>query len=89
MPEAGSPADMTEQTFERVERARQGGLDVAFDMHTRPFGEVNLSVALPVWATAGTTAALKARLSDPVARARIKAAGSSMDHYLADPGPGA
>lgn len=89
MPEAGSPADMTEQTFERVERARRDGQDVAFDMHTRPFGEVNLSVALPVWATAGGPVALEARLRDPRERARIKATGSSMDHYLADPGPGA
>lgn len=89
MPEAGSPADMTEQTFERVEQARQAGLDVAFDMHTRPFGEVNLSVALPVWATADGPAALEARLRDRRERARIKAAGSSLDHYLADPGAGA
>ena len=89
MPEAGSPHDMTAQTFERVERARRSGLDVAFDMHTRPFGEVNLSVALPVWATVDGPAALEARLRSPDQRARIKSVGSSLDHYLADPGAGA
>ncbi len=87
MPEAGSPPDMTEQTFERVEDARCDGLDVGFDMHTRPFGEVNLSIALPVWALSGGPSALAERLHDPAARARIKAYPSTLDHYLADPGP--
>ena len=87
MPEAGSPTDMTAQTFERVERARSDGFDVGFDMHTRPFGEVNLSIALPVWAVSGGPAALAARLRDPAERARIKAYPSTLRHYLADPGP--
>jgi N-acyl-D-aspartate/D-glutamate deacylase len=87
MPEAGSPADMTEQTFERVAAANDDGLDVGFDMHTRPFGEVNLSIALPIWALAGGTSALEARLRDPAERARIKAYPSTLGHYLADPGP--
>ena len=36
-----------EQALGQVDRARGGGMDVAFDMHTRLFGTTNLSAALP------------------------------------------
>ena len=36
--------------IELVEAARDGGQDVAFDMHTRTFGLTNLYAALPAWA---------------------------------------
>ncbi len=87
MPEAGSPPDMMDLTFERVAACRDDGFDVGFDMHTRPFGEVNLSIALPVWALEGGPRALEIRLRDRATRDRIKAYPSTLNHYLADPGP--
>ena len=69
MPQPGSPVGMTERTFELVERGRSDGVDTAFDMHTRPFGELNLSAALPVWAVAGGPAEeFERRLGDPAER---------------------
>ena len=45
---------MTEKTYEMVDRARESGLDVGFDMHTRVWGELNISAMLPLWALAGS-----------------------------------
>jgi N-acyl-D-aspartate/D-glutamate deacylase len=86
MPMPGSPPDMMERTFEMVDGARRDGVDTGFDMHTRPFGEVNLSVALPVWALEGGRTSLSERLSLPATRARIKAYPSLVSRFLPDPG---
>lgn len=87
MPQPGSPADMLERTFEIVETARKDGIDTAFDMHTRPFGELNLSAALPVWAVAGDSAAIARRLGDPIEREKIKAYPSMIRRFFLAPGP--
>ena len=55
--------------MEAVARAREDGLDVAFDMHTRLFGFTYLATVLPAWATGP---GLAVTLRDPDARARMK-----------------
>ena len=67
-----------EQALEQVEAARGRGLDVGFDMHTRPFGTTNLSAALPPWAVQGDRAAVTARLRDPAFRRELKSYRSIM-----------
>ena len=42
--------DESRRSIELVERARDSGLDVEFDMHTRRFGITHLYAALPPWA---------------------------------------
>ncbi len=54
--------------IELVERARAGGQDVAFDMHTRAFGLTNLYAALPAWALGAERDDLAAILADPAKR---------------------
>lgn len=58
--------------LELVERARAGGQDVAFDMHTRTFGLTNLHTALPPWALAAVPDELAALLRDPAQRDRMR-----------------
>jgi N-acyl-D-amino-acid deacylase len=48
IPRNGS--ESARRCIERVERAAAGGLDVAFDMHTRLYGTTFLLTALPPWA---------------------------------------
>jgi N-acyl-D-amino-acid deacylase len=54
--------------IELVESARDRGLDVAFDMHTRTFGLTYLYVALPGWALEAEPAELAVLLRDPARR---------------------
>lgn len=54
-----------------VERARAGGQDVAFDMHTRLFGFTYLAAALPSWAQREGPEALRRHLSSPADRRRM------------------
>jgi N-acyl-D-aspartate/D-glutamate deacylase len=63
---------MAEQAIAMVDRARQEGLDVAFDMHTRLFGTTYLKTLLPLSALAGGTDAVAQRLRDPAERDRIR-----------------
>lgn len=72
IPRRGGPADVLEQAIEVVDRARAGGLDVAFDAHTRLHGITNLSAALPAHTLAGGPPALAARLRDPATRADLR-----------------
>jgi N-acyl-D-amino-acid deacylase len=58
--------------IELVEAAREGGQDVAFDMHTRTFGLTNLYAALPAWALAAEPTALAAILRDPAKRDEMR-----------------
>lgn len=65
-------ADEGMRCIELVERARERGLDVAFDMHTRAFGLTHLYAALPGWAMAASREELSRALRDPAARAEMK-----------------
>ena len=58
--------------IELVERARERGLDVAFDMHTRAFGLTHLYAALPGWVLAASRDELSQALRDPATRAEMK-----------------
>ena len=62
-----------EQALEQVDRAREGGQEVDFDMHTRLFGTTNLSAVLPPWALEGDRRAIAARLRSPSVRRELKA----------------
>lgn len=68
---AGLP-DAAARAIEQVEKARAGGLDVAFDSHTRLHGITNLSAALPAWALEGGAEQLAARLRALEVREAIK-----------------
>jgi N-acyl-D-amino-acid deacylase len=58
--------------IELVERARDAGQDVAFDMHTRTFGLTNLYAALPGWALGAQPGELAAILRDPAKRDEMR-----------------
>jgi len=58
--------------IELVEAARDGGQDVAFDMHTRTFGLTNLYAALPAWALAAEPVELAGILRDPAKREAMR-----------------
>jgi N-acyl-D-amino-acid deacylase len=58
--------------LELVESAREEGLDVAFDMHTRRFGLTHLYAALPAEVLAARPAERVKLLRDPAVRARIE-----------------
>jgi dihydroorotase/N-acyl-D-amino-acid deacylase len=57
----------------RLEQARLEGLDIAADQYPYVAGSNPLDASLPVWARAGGRSAMVKRLSDPAARAKIKA----------------
>lgn len=57
---------------ELVETARAGGLDVAFDMHTRRFGLTHLYAALPGWALGASPDELGRLLRDPARRDEMR-----------------
>ena len=61
-----------EQAIEQVDKAREQGMDVDFDMHTRLFGTTNLSAVLPSWALEGDKSAIAARLRNPAVREELK-----------------
>lgn len=61
-----------ERCFELVDEARNSGLDVAFDMHTRLFGFTYLYSVLPPWALANGMDGLRSVLENRDARRRMK-----------------
>jgi len=61
-----------EQALDQVVQAREKGLDVHFDMHTRRFGTTNLSSALPPWVLEGGKSAIEKRLRDPSTRKEMR-----------------
>ncbi|RIQ37363.1 D-aminoacylase [Jiangella rhizosphaerae] len=61
------------RALELVEAARADGLDVAVDMYPYLAGNAPMAQRLPAWAQAGGDAAMRARLADPEAVARIRA----------------
>jgi N-acyl-D-aspartate/D-glutamate deacylase len=60
------------RSIEHLDRARDGGLDVEFDMHTRLYGLTHLHTALPPWALAEEPGRLAELLHDPRARDRMR-----------------
>jgi N-acyl-D-amino-acid deacylase len=58
--------------MELVEQARNSGMDVEFDMHTRLYGLTHLYAALPPWALSEQGDALAELLRDPAARDRMR-----------------
>jgi N-acyl-D-amino-acid deacylase len=66
------------RTIAQVERARAEGVDVTVDQYPYAASSTGLGLLLPSWALAGGTDALRARLADPRARARI--AREAKDH---------
>ncbi|MGA3354550.1 MAG: amidohydrolase family protein [Acidimicrobiales bacterium] len=87
MPMPGSPPGMTAKTFELVDNGRSSGLDVAFDMHTRSWGEVNLSAMLPLWVLVGSRDEIDARLASKAEREKIKQYPSYIRRFVDNPGP--
>lgn len=70
--------------LKQVDRAREKGLDVGFDMHTRLFGTTHLSAALPPWALEGGPGEVAARLRDPAVRREMKACHSMLTALARD-----
>jgi N-acyl-D-amino-acid deacylase len=60
-----------DRCVEVVEMARTDGLDIHFDMHTRPYGFAYLYFALPSWLESDPES-LKKQLGDPKVRDAIK-----------------
>jgi N-acyl-D-amino-acid deacylase len=60
------------QVIRSVEEARARGIDVAADTYAYTAWQNSFSAFIPPWASDGGTAALIARLKDPVSRARIR-----------------
>lgn len=60
------------QALERIERARESGCDIAFDVYPYVAGSRHLSGSLPAWMHAGGNEAMVARLRSPEDRARLR-----------------
>jgi N-acyl-D-aspartate/D-glutamate deacylase len=60
------------RSMQIVEDARDHGLDVEFDMHTRLYGLTHLYAALPPWVLAEERARQAELLGDPAARERMR-----------------
>ncbi|MBM3533033.1 MAG: amidohydrolase family protein [Alphaproteobacteria bacterium] len=61
-----------ERSIELVERARGGGQDIRFDMHTRLYGTTMLHTMLPPWAGSGGKEAARANLRSKEARQKMR-----------------
>lgn len=59
------------QVIERIEQAREEGVDIGANMYAYTAGATGLTASLPPWASAGGFEALTARLRDPETRQRI------------------
>ncbi len=64
----------SERTLALVDAARARGVDVTIDQYPYTASSTSLSILFPAWSLEGTAEDLLARLRDPDARARIKAA---------------
>ncbi len=64
--------DKFETALERLEAAREEGLEITFDQYPYTAGSTVLNAILPPWMHSGGTGQMLERLSDPVARKRIK-----------------
>jgi N-acyl-D-amino-acid deacylase len=61
-----------EAAIERIERARENGLDVSANMYTYAAGGTGLSAGMPPWVQEGGFEAWRERLRDPEIRARVE-----------------
>ena len=62
------------ETLRMIAEARSRGVDVSLDQYPYTASSTGLSALLPKWAQEGNQADVTKRLSDPITRARIKAA---------------
>jgi N-acyl-D-amino-acid deacylase len=60
-----------ETVFQRIENAREEGLDITADMYTYTAGATGLDAAMPPWVQEGGYEAWAGRLRDPKVRARL------------------
>lgn len=72
IPRRGGTANALDRAVATVESARAKGIDAAFDAHTRLHGITNLSAALPADAFLGDPDKVRARLTDPAFRDRMR-----------------
>ncbi len=62
----------SQELFDFIEGAREGGLDVSFDSFPYPSGSTMLNSLVPTWAMAGGPEKALERLKSPPERAKIK-----------------
>jgi N-acyl-D-amino-acid deacylase len=62
-----------EQVIEKVEQARQSGLQITADMYTYTAGSTGLNAAMPPWVQAGGYVKWRERLMDPETRKKVLA----------------
>jgi len=72
-PKFGAPDYAMEHTLELIEIGRRHGVDIAFDVIPHDWNHTLMAAILPKWAQAGGLDEVLKRLTDPEARARIKA----------------
>jgi N-acyl-D-amino-acid deacylase len=61
-----------DEVFRRIEDARKGGMDIAFDRYPYVAYQTGLTNLFPVWSRDGGTAAFFRRLDDPTAADRVR-----------------
>lgn len=61
------------KVIDRVNIAREEGLDIRANMYTYTAGETGLDVTMPPWVQEGTYEDWRRRLKDPALRAKVKA----------------
>lgn len=71
-PKFGSPTYAMAHTLDMIHGARRQGVDLAFDVVPHEWSHTLMAAILPQWAQAGGLDAIRKRLQDPDARARIK-----------------
>ncbi len=71
-PKFGAPTYAMAHTLDMIHAARRQGIDLAFDVVPHDWAHTLMAAILPQWAQAGGLDAVRARLRDPDARARIK-----------------
>ncbi len=72
-PKFGAPDHAMDHTLEMIDLARRYGVDVAFDVIPHDWNHTLMAAILPKWAQAGSVEDVRARLSDPGSREKIKA----------------
>lgn len=72
-PKFGAPCHAMEHTLEMIDIARNHDGDIAFDVIPHDWNHTLMAAILPKWAQAGGIDGVLKRLSDPVAREKIKA----------------
>ena len=60
------------EMLELLEKARQDGLDITYDVYPYTAAGAGLNQTIPIWAQTGTVDEYMARLRDPDTRARIR-----------------